>query len=344
MTAARFAWHADSYDTSLASIRYRLLIPLTALRRDGVSIERFDPARDPADYDGILFCKSQGAGAVAIARAARAAGRAVIYDLCDNVFAAHDANRLSAARLERTRELLSLATHATFSTATLAAQIGERHPALTPQRMVIADALDFPEDGSPPPPSLADRWHRWRLGRFHARHRDALHCIWFGKSLGNVSGYVHIDAAVRELRRFAPVAPATLTIVSNDRLSYMRARARWDVPTLYLPWSLATFADILAQHRVSLIPIETNDYTSGKTMNRPATSLIHGLGVVADPLPSYTELAPYIALDDWQGGLRRYREMAPDTVATIAARRTYLADRYSGDAIARQWRALLDTI
>ncbi len=306
MTSARFAWHADRLDPRLASVRYRLLLPL--------------------------------------ARRVRAAGGAVIYDLCDNIFAAHAANHMSLARVDRSREMMALATHMTFSTATLGGQIAERCTEIPANRRVIPDALDVPVGAGAPPPSWRDRWALHRLRRFLARHPGALHCVWFGKSLGAVSGYVHVDAAARELERFSAHAPVTLTIISNDRAGYLRARDRWKVPTHYCPWSLGSFADALTLHRVSVIPLEKNDYTAGKTLNRPATSLIAGLGVIANDIPSYAELAPFIALGDWQQALERYRVMAPETARQIAAGRDHLAARYSGEAVAREWRALLDAV
>ena len=48
----------------------------------------------------------------------------------------------------------------------------------------------------------------------------------------------------------------------------------------------------LARHRVAVIPVECNAYTVGKTMNRPATAIMAGLGVVGDAIPSYEELRP----------------------------------------------------
>ena len=335
---ARFAWHADSYDRRLASIRYRLLAPLDALRRQGVAIEQYQAGRD---YAAIIFSKSHSPAAVAAARRARAGGHEVIFDLCDNLFAAQRAGHASGARVARLREMLGLATHLTFSTATLAEQIAEEVPGLRAPTSVIPDVLDI----DPPaalPLSLRDQVALASLRRFHARHAGALHCVWFGKSLGQASGYAHVGAAARELGRFAH--PTTLTIVSNDWLGYRGARRRWPVPVTYVPWTLASAAIALARHRVAVIPLEQNDYTAGKTINRPATALLAGLGVVADALPSYEELRPFIALDDWQGGLERYRQWSDETAAALAAGRAHLAAAYGADAVAARWRAILEAL
>lgn len=340
MTHARFAWHADRYDPRLASIRYRLLQPLAALQDAGVPIERWR-ADHGGGYEATIFCKSHSAEAVTIARAARASGRRVIVDLCDNLFAAHRVGHASAGRVERLTEMLRLADRLTFSTATLAEQIAQEVPGLAAPIEVIPDTLDV----DPPAPvglSLAERGTLAMLRRFHRRHAGALHCVWFGKSLGRASGYAHLGAAAAHLERFAERHPVTLTIVSNAWLRFRRARRDWSIPTHYCPWTLATAQPVLAMHRVAVIPVEGNDYTAGKTMNRPATALLAGLGVVADAIPSYEELRPFITLGDWQGGLERYRAWSAETEAQIAAGRRHLARRYGPEAVARRWRAILE--
>ena len=338
---ALIGWHADNFDPSLASIRYRLLAPMQAMQARGVPIDRFDRARPAESYRAVLFSKSQSAEAVTIARAARAAGRAVIYDICDNVFAAAEAGQFSAGRLERVQELLSLATHVTFSTATLAEQFAGNLPGLTASRSVIADTLDVE-------PSAATPCNRARadlaaLKCFLARRSGALHCVWFGKSLGRLSGYVHVNAAVAELERYAASHPTTLTVISNNRLGYWRSRPRWRVPTHYMPWNAATFQEALRLHRVALIPLESNAYTVGKTLNRPATALLAGIGAIADPIPSYQELAPFITLGNWQEGLERYHAWDERTQADVAAGRDWLVDRYGPVPIAAQWEQVLRT-
>ncbi len=332
--SARFGWHADNFDTSLASVRYRLLMPLAALQAQGVPIERFDPTRDPASYDAVIFSKSHSAAAVTAAKALRAAGKSVILDLCDNLAAANAVGHVSDARLARFREILDCATHLTFSTAMLAEQIATALPCACVDRRVIPDALDMPGLVSGEVPA--------GLERFLAKHPDALHAVWFGKSLGRVSGYAHLHAAAARLA--AQPFPITLTVVSNAPVKWWLGRWRWRLPVHYVGWRQDNAAAVLARHRVAVIPVESNEYTVGKTINRPATAVLAGLGVVADAIPSYEELRPVVALDDWDGGLARYRFDWEAEQARLAAGREWLVGRYSPEAVAREWRALLASI
>src|SRR3546814_1511098 len=78
-----------------------------------------------------------------------------------------------------------------------------------------------------------------------------------------------------------------------------------------------------------------------KTINRPATALLAGLGVIADSIDAYEELRPFIALDDWQGGLRSYSACQPAGDLLLDAARSHPNLRYSADAVGRQWHELL---
>lgn len=336
---ARVAWHADSYDPRLASIRFRLLAPLAALRARGVAIERYDPARGPAAYDVVIFSKSQSAAALGIAQTVKASGGRVVYDLCDNLFVAHRAGHASAERVARVRALLGLADAATFATAALEAQIAAEL-ALPARCDVVPDVIQLDEAGSPP--TRAEHEALAQLDRFLARHPGALHCVWFGKSLGRMSGYVHLARAAARLA--ALPYPATLTVISNARLRFWLASRRWRMPFHYLPWRLATFAPALARHQVAVIPVEHNAYTAGKTMNRPAVALLAGLGVVADALPSYEELRPFVFLDRWPEGLGAFHTRDASALAAAAAGRAYVADRYGADAVADHWLRVLTDV
>lgn len=339
--AKRYAWHADRVDPSLASIRYRMLEPLAALKRAGVEIELYDPARGVADYDAIIFCKSHGREAVDIARTARAAARAVIYDNCDNVFSAHRIGHFSADRLTRVREMATLATHLTFSTSVLADQFAVELSGFGKPFAVIPDTLDI-EPAAVPAPNPAERRSISRVERFLHRRRDALHLIWFGKSLGNSSGFAHLDRVLRRLATAPDRPPVTVTIVSNSRWNYLKHRIGWRLPCCYAPWRLSTFDTILRLHDVAIIPVETNEYTVGKTINRPATAVLAGLGVIADAIPAYEPLRPFIAMDGMEAGLAHYWQTRGTPDPLVQQGREMLAAEYGADAMARRWLALLE--
>src|SRR3546814_6237602 len=104
-----------------------------------------------------------------------------------------------------------------------------------------------------------------------------------------MAGFSHLDAALVPLRHFARHRPVTLTVISNSRLKYLKARLGWrGVPTHNMPWAMNSFYEALSVHDAAVIPVERNGYTIGKTINRPATAILAGLGVKADRSEEHT--------------------------------------------------------
>ncbi|WP_428852403.1 hypothetical protein [Imbroritus primus] len=82
-------WKLSSLNAKVASVRYRALFPLLALREQGVSSKVFasGSVRNLTGIDALVIVKSFTADDIALAHAAVEKGIPVIYDLCDNVFA-----------------------------------------------------------------------------------------------------------------------------------------------------------------------------------------------------------------------------------------------------------------
>jgi len=342
----RVGWYADTVDERMASVRLRMLLPIRALVAEGVAADLVVPGMSARSHAVLVIAKSTSARALALAQQAKRGGRALIFDICDNLFASKlRGDRTALARLVR---LLELADVVTVSTAVLLDQLRREMPAITAKARIIPDMIETVEDFAAHPPSAAANWHLARLRRFLSRYPDSLHCLWFGKSNGSRAGVVHLTAGVRELERFAakghPLPTLTLVSNANSYWRYLVTSRGWRVPTIFIPWSLASFGPVAALHRVAVLPVERNDYTVGKTINRPATAIMAGLGVVADALSSYEELRSFVALDDWQGGLAHYQRIDPRHDPLLMAARDYLLHRYGAEAIGKQWAALFRDI
>lgn len=326
-------------DPCIASIRLRVIKPVSYLRNIGMNIYTNEIPYDPELHNVVLFSKSFGAEALSIAKIAKAKGKIIIYDICDNVFAGKKSYK-AARRSAAIEEMLNLADHVVFTTEVLRQQIMERIPIGLVNTSIIPDGLDsFSADGH----SYDDRAEKSlsRLSDFLVRHKGALRCIWFGKSQGRKSGIAHIQHAVRELEIFSRQHPVTLTVVSNHSLRYFMHSRGWRIPHHYEHWNSASFGQILSMHDVAVIPIEQNDYTIGKTINRPATAIMAGLGVVADSIDAYEELRAYIPLDNWQSGLSHYCQTPPLQDPALIAAREYLQSRFGNDIIGSNWADLL---
>ena len=338
MPKSLIGWYATSFDPSKASIRLRLLQPVDYLKEKGVKIELFDASAGVARYDAIIFSKSLQWKTLDLARAAKALGKLVIFDICDNIFEGKDSPS-KQAKVERLREMFALADIVIFASVGLQEQITRRVPKMPGVQQVIPDMLEDPE-GVGSALGWMERLNMMRLARFHKAHAGTLRCVWFGKCQGSKSGLVHAHRAVLELERFSKTRPVALTIIGDQRLRYWQAAHKWRIPHFYLPWTLSTFWTAMREHDVAIIPVERNDYTVGKTINRPATALHAGLGVIADSIPAYEELRPYIVLDDWQEGLHRYHINHPRDDAGCKAARRHLIANYGRSTVGELWFSL----
>lgn len=341
MTDARSAicWHADKFHPDIASVRLRILQPMEALRTRGFAVDRQHAAG--CGCSAIIFSKSESVEALAMARAAASAGRTIIYDICDNMFAKPGATDEHRRRLARVGELLRLADAVTCSTATLADQLVRLLPEIGPKIELVPDALEaFGQSAGAP--SWLERASLWRLGQFLKRHQGSLNLVWFGKCKNGYAGIEHLGPVVDLLQKSEFRDRVTLTVISNRRRVYRRHSRGWKIPKYYLPWSRRTFDAALPMHEVAIIPVEKNGYTLGKTINRPATALMAGLGVIADSLPAYEELRPFIALDNWEDGIRRYGDRSLEDGARIAAAQDHLRGIYGSEVIAARWAEILE--
>ena len=339
MTNRVVHWHADNFDQALASIRLRVVQPMHALIKLGYDVRLLNGELPASGL--VVFSKSDSAEALSIAEQAAARDQPIIYDICDNVFEKPSRDDQDEARKQRVRRMMELATIVSCGTRPLADLLAGEVPLIAAKTEIVADTL---EEALPAATtvSLKDRIGLWSLRHFLRRNAGALHLVWFGKCKKGYAGIEHLDPVVRLIETLPLTRPVTLTVISNRRRIYRRSAKRWRIPKFYLRWSLATFDAALQLHDVAIIPVGGNSYTVGKSINRPATALMAGLGVIADPIPAYEELAPFIYLRDWECGLSEYSRSDPNKDARIAAAQSYLQSRYAPAVVAERWAEVID--
>ena len=81
-------WKLADLNASIASVRYRALFPLLALREKGVGSKVFasSSAKNLADIDVLIIVKSFSADDIFLSQLAFEKNIPVIFDLCDNIF------------------------------------------------------------------------------------------------------------------------------------------------------------------------------------------------------------------------------------------------------------------
>lgn len=334
----RIGWYTQRPNPKHASARLRVHGPMALLEARGHECVFYDGTRAPDGLDCIVISKSFTGTAERVLDRAEAAGVPVLYDMCDNLVAKARAEGDDRAE-RRVIAGLQRAALMTAPTPDLLEKLREQVPGVPGQ--VIPDLLENTQYLAGLRLSLLERWRLRRLRGFLSRHSGALHCVWFGNSSGAQAGLVHVRERMPELEAFAKHHPITLTIISNTWLAYRRMAPEFGIPTHYVSWSLAGFLPSLRAHRVAIIPVGRNSFTLGKSINRPATALRAGLGVVADALPSYQELGAFVPIDDWQDGLARYSSNWREEQDRLAEGLAYIDTHYGDAQVADLWEQAL---
>ena len=332
MTAGlRIGWIPTSADARIASARLRCTLPSIYLREAGWRSEFFDESRADS-YDVVVFQKAYDEGRLELAERLRERGTATVFDLCDNHFYNPDDLPQLAERADRLRQMLDLVSAVSVSTEALAELVADRAPT------VIDDALDR---FAPSPLARARSWGRSRLPGGHR-----LRLVWFGNA-GTESpsfGLAHLPRIQSVLEELAERRPLSLTVISNSRLAYERAVGSVSFPTRYIEWNAGTFGRTFPDHDVCVMPIEPNPFTLCKTANRVAISLQLGVPVVADPIPSFEEFAPFVQLGRWPESLERYAAGPALRTAHVREGRRYIAATYTPERVVVQWSALFERV
>lgn len=335
-------WRPRAADVFVASIRMRCLQPLAELQRRALPFELFD-ARHSGRYGAVLFAKSYDERSLAEATELRRRGCAVLFDLCDNHFHVETMTPRLAKRAAQLQTMLGLADGIVTSTPAMAEVLREH--VQRPRPIVVVD--DVVETALPAP------WRpfgaRWRATRELAALRAELAVeraagrtplVWFGVHGGPYArcGIVDLERIRERLHDVDARHPVSLTVVSNSLGRYHDLLGGWKLRTRYVEWHPATFLSVLREHAVCVVPITPSSYTRCKSANRPAQALAAGLAVVADSIPSYEPLRPYLRLDDWEAGLETYLRDPAARARDATAGAAYVRRRFSGAAVADQWQ------
>lgn len=344
-------WKPTSGKRGRASVRLRCLYPLQELRRGGYPIELFD-SRRMANYRLVLYSKRYDEASCREARALKAAGARIVFDLCDNRF--HNPYGLESQRAgaKRLREMVSMSDGVTVSSAPLADVI-QREVGAVPPMTVIEDPLETSAGLREFCPSgWCDRWRaRRRLGsllrRLSSTSRSAV--VWFGQhgipyGGGGMKDLLGIKRILEDVDRRWPIQ---LTVVSNSREKFQTlfpsaGERRWSFPVHYLEWHPETFLDALRAQVLAVLPITPTPISVCKSSNRLALALSLGLAVVAGGIPSYFPLRTACRLDDWTDGLITYLSDPVARSRDVDRGRALAERRYNVSTIADQWRAVLD--
>lgn len=319
-------WKPKSNDPSVASVRFRCLSPMNALREQGFPVEIFDPAR-ASQYSLVVFSKLYDAENVKLARSLSSQGIKTVLDLSDNHFYnPYDLPAYKTAALQL-REMIDAVSVVICCSAHLAKVIS-REVKLRRPALVVGDAvegLDLGENAR---------------SAFARADGEPFRIVWFGShgSPNAPAGMEDLLSVREHLGRAARQARAELVVVSNDRAKFETLRPQLSIESRYVEWDGAAFGAELAHANVVIIPINANPFTLCKSNNRLATALWYGVPVLADRIPAYDELAPFAFIGDWDVGLRHCLASSREAQLRTMAGSAFVRTRFNIREIAAQWR------
>ncbi|OGA24049.1 MAG: hypothetical protein A3I02_14860 [Betaproteobacteria bacterium RIFCSPLOWO2_02_FULL_67_26] len=344
----------NRFDSSLASARYRMIIPAAALERLGHGVQLIQVNPDSSLDHLVETLRGEVAVmtkllstnpdvfrpwselALGIVRAARQKGMSVVCDVCDDHFG--DA-RFAAYY----RELVTESDLVVASTPRMA-EITRAH---TPRPI---QAISDPYEGArqaprvpPPPPKPAGLLRSVLRDMVSGGKRPALRLLWFGHG-GNLGSVVDM------LPRLAPLAAryaVDLHIVTSADTGAegLCESANKGLPRSFRlrfsPWSTGTTWRALDECDLVIIPARLGDTAKAvKSPNRLVESLWAGRFVCASPVPSYEEFGEFAWLgEDIASGIEWAVQHPREVMRKLQSGQDYISRHCSPEVIARQWEA-----
>ncbi len=333
---ARVGFRPCSYDPKVFSPRIRAVLPAQYLAGAGVDA-RVVPESGQGRFDCVVFQKAYAKADFQLAETLKARGARLLFDLCDNHFWNPAGDPAVAERVQRLERMIDLVDAVTVSSTEIAQLITAKP---TYQADDALELLPFTKGAE-------------RLGRLtrplrerRRKGKGRVRLVWHGQSgTENIgSGLTPVGKLVPELERLHARTPLSLTIMSNSPKAYRQHIATARFPTRFVKWRSRTFTTLFAQHDICILPIEHNAFTVCKTNNRAMTSLLLGVPVIADEIPSYREFKDWMFFGDWANHITQYAKGPRLATHHVQSAQRHIAATYTPQRVVDQWRRALDAV
>ena len=316
-----------------ASSRLRAFAPARELAKSGINIEIFD-RQSIEDYGVVIFQKAYSSEDLKIAQLLQKKGVLIILDQCDNHFIFNPGNTALLERKERMCKMADLSYAIFASTAEIARLYPEK------KSYVLPDYIELTKLSALRKLYLNLRFH-------HLCKKDKFKLLWFGNEGSQMPRFGMCDIAekLNLLNKISKQFNIRLTILSNSRRlfnQYFAEKSQFEVN--YVEWNKNNYEFLVSQHDICLLPININPFTVCKTGNRLILSLLMGVPVIADEIPSYTEFRDFVRFGNWEKMLPKMLNNCEAEKRRAISGQQYIQRHYSNNKITMQWKAAIEDV
>lgn len=330
MLSPTIAWKPVGHINTPSS-RLRCFLPCQYLRNRGWSCELFNP-KNIDRYQLVVFQKTYDEENIALAKSLKSRGVKTVFDLCDNLFVYPDTTDSQRAKL--LNKMIDVVDVVSVSTPEVEKLIQSK------KTRVIDDAIDEPQINS-----LINFCFE-RKDYFNNSAEKQFKVVWYGSAgLENPPyGLVDLPRVLPFLEQLHSKLPVSLTVISSSETLFKKYVNGVSFPVKYYNWKKTIFQYLFKQHDVCIIPININPFTICKSNNRLILSLLLGVPVIADKIPSYEEFREFMLFSDWQNSLYTYATNQELRDRHITQAKEYISRKYNKDRVISQWSSLFQTL
>lgn len=342
---------ATGYHSSLATNRYRAILPAQGLRALGHQVRLVDMASwQPQNYttgekpDAIVIGKLLGGPRFESLKSQMTEGMQFAQQLGIKVVAdINDDHFLHPVLGSHWKAMVSLADAVTAGSDSMAEVVRKysHRPVF-----VVSDPVAAPQ-GEPHVYQSIAGWRRGLIRVLSAMGYAAprLRLVWYG----NPTNWQSMAEWVPRLMTLAKHQPWLLTIVSQPGAgieSFVNGFNAADPANAVIefePWSEQGLWPLVQDAHIVLIPADLTDSKKAvKTANRVIDALQSGRFVIAAPVPAYQALAEYVWLgEDPVAGIKWVLANPGEALDKIKRGQAYVQAHHSIEAIARRWAEVL---
>jgi len=330
-TDAIIAWKSFSDSPHRASARLRSFLPCRYLKETGWRCEIFELAH-VGSYELVIFQKAYDEESILLAQALKDRGVKTVFDLSDNHFFNPDDVPALRERAERLGRMIKVVDAVSVSTPELGKLIEHG------DCVVIDDVVEAP------PGNVSSLLSGLRDRLTDIVSASPLRIVWYGNAGpdGPTFGLSHLPRVLPDLEALNAQTDIELTVISNSEELFRKHLGQVSFPVRYYEWNYKSFPRIFRRQDLCIIPVAANPFTACKTNNRLVLSLLMGVPVIADPIPSYEEFRDFVLFSDWPNSLRAYATDKKLRRRHVRGAQHYIRSKYNKDRVVSQWSALFE--